>query len=291
MKHEDQIEFYKCPLCGIGTGNDLEKNGEDEEHDCPVAKEMRAEDDLLQEKSSHMEKNSEKIILDLCGGTGSWARPYAERGYKVVTITLPDYSVLDYKYDGALLAFPSITNKEIIGIKVKDIVGVLAAPPCTMFSFSRTKAKKPRDLREGMECVRACLDIIWRIMEVEQATGKKTLPLQFWALENPYHGFLKKFLGKPVFTFDPWEFGDGYQKRTALWGHFNEPIKTPVPMTPEAKEKAKTNSHLHTLGVKFDYLKSKDIHPEHFGKFDRQTRRSITPRGFAEAFYKANKMI
>jgi len=82
-------------------------------------------------------------------------------------------------------------------------------------------------------------------------------------------------------------FNDGYQKRTALWGHFNEPKKNPVEMTPEAK--AKTNSHLHTLGVKFDYLKSKDIHAEYFGKFDRQTRRSITPQGFARAFFEANK--
>ena len=58
-------------------------------------------------------------------------------------------------------------------------------------------------------------------------------------------------------------------------------------MTKEAK--AKTNSTLHTLGIKFDYLPSKDIHPEAFGKFDRQTRRSITPQGFAKEFYKANK--
>jgi len=158
-----------------------------------------------------------------------------------------------------------------------------------MFSFARTNAKKPRDLKEGMECVRACLDIIWSIKEIQQATGKKTLPLKFWALENPYHGFLPQFLGKPAFTFDPWEFGDPYQKRTALWGYFNEPIKNPVQMTAEQKAKAKTNSTLHTLGVKFDYLKSKDIHPEHFGKFDRQTRRSITPAGFAKAFYEANK--
>lgn len=230
-----------------------------------------------------------KIILDLCGGTGSWAKPWLEAEYKVITITLPDYSVLNYHNDGIWISFTSITDKPRIAVKVKDIVGILAAPPCTMFSFARTNAKKPRDLREGMECVRACLDIIWSIKEIKQETGKKTLPLKFWALENPYHGFLTQFLGKPALTFDPWEFGDGYQKRTALWGHFNEPIKNPIPMTKEAKAKAKTNSHIHTLGVKFDYLKSKDIHPEAFGKFDRQTRRSITPQGFAKAFYEANK--
>lgn len=212
-----------------------------------------------------------KIILDLCGGTGSWSKPYRDAGYDVRIITLPEYDINNW-----------IPPDE-------EFYGILAAPPCTMFSFARTKAKTLRDLNKGMECVRSCLDIIWSHMERKQATSKKTLPLKFWALENPYHGFLKKFLGKPAFTFDPWEFGDGYQKRTALWGNFNEPKKNPIPMTEEAKAKAKTNSHLHTLGVKFDYLKSKDIHPEAFGKFDGQTRRSITPAGFAKAFFEANQ--
>ncbi len=59
-------------------------------------------------------------------------------------------------------------------------------------------------------------------------------------------------------------------------------------MSAKAKAKAKTNSYLHTIGTKFDMLKSKDIHPEKFGEFDRQTRRSITPQGFAQAFFCAN---
>lgn len=80
-------------------------------------------------------------------------------------------------------------------------------------------------------------------------------------------------------TLDPWEFGDGYQKRTALWGNFNFPVKNPVPMTAKAKAKTK----------KFDYLKSNEIHPEEFGKMDRQARRAITPQGFAQAFFKANQ--
>jgi len=236
--------------------------------------------------------NSDKIILDLCGGTGSWAKPYKDAGYDVKTITLPNYNILEWWFgDGIIktINFLRHDGHPEMSIDRNNVYGILAAPPCTMFSFARTNAKKPRDLKEGMECVRACLDIIWKCMEIKQATEKKIIPLQFWALENPYHGFLKKFLGKPAFTFDPWEFGDGYQKRTALWGHFNEPIKSPVPMTKEAKVKAKTNSTIHTLGVKFDYLKSKDIHPEAFGKFDRQTRRSITPQGFAKAFFVANQ--
>jgi len=214
------------------------------------------------------EDNSKKIILDLCGGTGRWSKPYKEDGYDVRNITLPEYDVRTYK-------------------PPKNVYGILVAPPCTMFSFTRTKAVKPRDLKEAMECVRACLNIIWSIMEVKQETRFKKCPLKFWALENPYHGFLKKFLGKPVFTFDPWEFGDGYQKRTALWGYFNEPKKNPIPMTDDIKASIKGNRVLNT--VKFDRLKTKEIHPDVYGKLTRQERRAITPSGFAKAFYKSNK--
>ncbi len=37
-------------------------------------------------------ENRDKIILDLCGGTGSWSKPYKEAGYDVRLITLPEYA-------------------------------------------------------------------------------------------------------------------------------------------------------------------------------------------------------
>lgn len=36
-----------------------------------------------------------KIILDLCGGTGSWSKPYRDAGYDVRVITLPHYNLFD----------------------------------------------------------------------------------------------------------------------------------------------------------------------------------------------------
>ena len=197
-----------------------------------------------------------KIILDLCGGTGAWSKPYKDNGYDVINVTLPEHDVRLYE-------------------PPKNVYGILAAPPCTMFSFARTNAKKPRDLREGMEVVRACLDIIWRCMEVKQSTAKKTLPLKFWALENPETGFLSHFLGNPTFSFNPWQYGDYYQKASGLWGYFNEPKK----LFDKPSRKMK----------KFDYMKSKDIAPEMFGKLSRTERRAITPEGFAKAFFEANK--
>ncbi len=212
-----------------------------------------------------------KIILDLCGGTGAWSLPYKEAGYDVRNITLPDYDVRTYKLPN------------------EPIYGILSAPPCTMFSFARTNAKTPRDLKGGMEIVLACLKLIWEAQYRIVSDQQKYSPLKFWALENPYYGMLSWFLGKPIFTFQPYDFGHNYQKKTAIWGYFKTgkiyQQMSPNKLSKEQKEKAKTNSQDLP---KFDYMASKDIAPEWFGKLSRQDRRAITPRGFALAFFKAN---
>lgn len=43
-----------------------------------------------------MMQNSEKIILDLCGGTGSWSKSYRDAGYDVRVVTLPEHNVMEY---------------------------------------------------------------------------------------------------------------------------------------------------------------------------------------------------
>lgn len=136
------------------------------------------------------------IILDLCGGTGSWSKPYKEAGYDVRLITLPEWDVADY------------TPHE-------KIHGILAAPPCTEFSVA--KANAVRDFGSAMNTVQHCLRIIW--------LSRKRLGLKWWAMENP-RGFLRQFIGRPAFEFQQWEFGDDGIKPTDLWGYFNNPIKT-----------------------------------------------------------------
>ena len=192
-----------------------------------------------------------RIILDLCGGTGSWSKPYKDNGYDVRVITLPDNDVRKYE-------------------PPKNVYGILAAPPCDQFSFAKTTGKA-RDLKDAWSIVRACLDIIAKCNHITNPYAKTTT-LKFWCLENP-HGLLKRFLGKPCYEFNPYDFGDDYKKNTPLWGWFNFPIKNPIECN----------------AVKFDRMKSKDIHPEYFGKFDRKTRRAMTPQGFANAFYEVNK--
>ena len=189
--------------------------------------------------------NSKKIILDLCGGTGSWSKPYRDAGYDVRLITLPDNDVLKY-------------------ISPKSVYGILSAPPCTHFSGSgaRTWKAKDKDGRtlDDLKIVTACLMIV-----------AKTQP-KWWAFENPI-GRLRYWIGEPKMYFNPCDYGDAYTKKTCLWGNFNEPDKKPVKPV------------FITRGGK----RYSPIAASTGGKSEKTKRlRSITPAGFAQAFFEAN---
>jgi len=195
--------------------------------------------------------NSNKIILHLCADIGSDSTPYKEAGYDVRLI-----------------------GKEI-GVEnyspPKDVYGIIANPPCTQFSFARTKIKSPRDLRFGMSTVYHCLRIIWECQYDTATTAKKT-SLKFWMLENPF-GLLRRFLGNPALIYHPYEFGDNYKKRTCVWGFFKIPTKRPILCDKP----------------KFDRLLNHEIHYKGNEHLTRTERRSICSPGFAKAFFNANK--
>lgn len=149
--------------------------------------------------------NSNKIILHLCADRGSDSRPYAEAGYKVICVG-QEIGVENYH-------------------PPKGVYGVIANPPCTMFSIARTTAKTPRDLRQGMEAVKHCLRIIWECQYDLENEHQRESPLKFWVIENPGTGMLRWFLGKPRFEYCQSEYGQFFTKRTALWGNFNEPYR------------------------------------------------------------------
>ena len=197
--------------------------------------------------------NGHKIILDLCGGTGSWSLPYKESGYDVRLVTLPNIDV--FSYDPPY-----------------NVYGVLAAPTCTHFSLARTTAKTPRDLAGGFLLVKRCLDIIWK----SRLSGS----LKFWALENPV-GYLRQLLGKPPLTWQPCDFGDPYTKKTDLWGFYNLPKKSPIALSEEQTRDCHVNNR------KLPDIPEGYVMPEGMNKV--AVKRSITPSGFAKAFFKANQ--
>jgi hypothetical protein len=139
---------------------------------------------------------SERTILDLCAGSGSWSEPYRLAGYRVIRVTLPGCDVRTFE------APPNVW-------------GVLAAPPCDQFSLARNGHPDiPRDIERGLEVVGACLRVI------HQARPR------WWAMENPV-GLLSRWLGTPRDVWDPCDFGDPWTKRTAIWGDYTIPIRGP----------------------------------------------------------------
>lgn len=201
-----------------------------------------------------------KIILDLCGGTGSWSRYYKLNGYDVRNITLPEYDVLTYE-------------------PPDNVWGILAAPPCTEFSVLNCKAKaRERNPQEGLKIVNACLDII-----------KNCNPI-WWALENPC-GYLREYLGKPKMSFQPWEYGDAWTKHTDIWGGYVVPPKkysdwddvpNKLPLyTRKGRNKpnfAFLHKSAHALIPQLQFCT-----PQTDAEF-----RAITPPAFAKAFYESN---
>lgn len=181
---------------------------------------------------------AERLILDLCSGSGSWSEPYKQAGYPVRRVTLPATDVRTF-------SLPDLR-----------VWGILCAPPCTEFSLA--KNGQPRDFRAGLETVSACLRLCLTAAPV------------WWALENPV-GLLGRFLGRPRDVWEPYDFGDPWSKRTALWGAFALPVRGPrtVPIDGGGP----------LCGV---------CHPDDPRVCSLAEHRAVTPPGFARAFFEAN---
>mgnify|MGYP001412418164 CR=1 FL=1 len=141
-----------------------------------------------------------------------------------------------------------------------EVHGILAAPPCTAFAGSGAQYWPAKDADgrtlDGLALVDACL----RLVAVCRP--------RWWALENPV-GRLRRWLGPPRYIFDPCDHGDPYTKRTCLWGDFTPPARSPV----EPERVSPQGSWVQRLGGSSE--RTKEL-------------RSVTPAGFARAFFDAN---
>ena len=141
----------------------------------------------------------------------------------------------------------------------EKVHGVLAAPPCTDFAGSGAQYWKAKDEDGGTAASLALIDKTLEIIDLFKP--------EWWALENPV-GRLQKLrpqLGNPWY-FQPHWFGDPWTKKTGLWGNFNKEL-------PRNEVEPDPNSWIMKLGGKSE--RTKEL-------------RSMTPLGFAKAFYLAN---
>lgn len=188
------------------------------------------------------------IVLSLFDYSGIWSQPYRDAGYLTYTIDIKngvDLLTWDYHF------IP----------KTKDMI-VLIAMPCTDYALSGAKYFFRKDCDGTTEKSQTLMRKVKEILDYFNP--------RIWCLENPMTRIhkLNPWLGEVKFKFQPYEFGDDYQKTTWLFGKFNTPVKTHG-----TDQNTRGNFMFKTLGGKSD--KTKEI-------------RSNTSKYFSEAFFKTN---
>jgi hypothetical protein len=199
------------------------------------------------------------LLISLYDRTGNWSRPYEESGWDIIRIDIQcgsDILNWDYKIDSW-------------GKMYKKII-VLAAQPCDMYALSGAKHFAAKDLDGRTEYHQKLVAKTKEIIDYFNPYA--------WALENPKTRIhkLNPWIGqRPKFVFNPCDFAgfspnpddDRYNKETWLFGKFNDPI----------------TNRLEPLGKEYPgflNLGGKSL--------ETKNARSITPLGFAYAFYDAN---
>jgi len=197
--------------------------------------------------------NADKIILSLFDYTGNWSKPYRDNGYIVIQIDIKHgLDILDWDYK-----------------QIDKVYGILAAVPCTDFAISGAAWFKSKDNDGRTE---KSIALVKKTMEIINYFNPA-----FWVIENPMSRIhkLNPELGQVKYKFHPYEFAQydpnprdsQYQKTTWLWGKFNELVKKPL-----------------------ENIDGQKLHKKLGGKSARTKElRSITPMGFAEAFFEANQ--
>ncbi len=216
-----------------------------------------------------------KIVISLFDYSGNWSNPYKKNGFEVIQIDIKngiDIMVWDYK-------------KQFPYEKAKYVVGVLAAVPCTDFALTGAASFAEKD---SSGTTQKSIDLAKKTMEIINYFGKahyyhygglyenKDTEF-FWCIENPMTRMHKLVpeIGKLKFKFSPNQFAkyskdpksNQYTKQTWLFGEFNNPIRNALPSL--------------ITGLRWKDSKRGD-------REKKSELRSITPDGFAEAFYISN---
>lgn len=215
-------------------------------------------------------------VLSLCDLSGVMVEPWLAAGFDATIVdTQHPAGVIEYrpndgwgllaKVGADVRAWPKHLASEY-GRRTEVIDTaydiVFAFPPCTDLAVSGARWYREKGLGAligALEIVDACI----KVCEASEAP---------YMIENPV-GQLSTYWRKPDHAFDPLDFGayvlsgEQYTKRTHLWvgGGFVMPKKKPLPESDEPNP----------------------IHWAPPGP-ERANRRSLTPRGFAQAVYEAN---
>lgn len=203
-----------------------------------------------------------KTVISLCDRTGNMVKPWIDAGYKAWTVDLQPAQNEHPLRRHIVCDIKRLPKDFAVGTAC-----VFAFPPCTHLAVSGARWFKEK----GLPALINGLSIVNLCREICEASGSP------WMLENPV-GTLATYWRDPDYTFDPWEYGDPYTKKTCLWtgGGFRMPEKIlPGDIFADATCVDPTE------GSKMHRMTSIVNGENNFA-------RSITPAGFAKAVFCAN---
>lgn len=204
-----------------------------------------------------------KLLIAPFDRTGNSSRPYKEAGWMVWQIDIQHgYDFLNFDPRSTVFDFEKI--------------GLIAPLPCTDYAVSGAKHFEAKDADGRTEESQKLVAHLQFVIEyLRDMIGR----LDFWQIENPKTRIhkLNEWIGqRPKYVFNPCDFAgynpdnpedDRYNKETWLFGKFNDPVK----------------KRLEPLGKEYPGFKNLG------GKsLETKNARSITPLGFAFAFFEAN---
>ena len=211
-----------------------------------------------------------KILLSFFDYTENWCKPYKE-----------DINWIVYPYDikkgKDIMDFnPAQFMSEYLHSDLKYTlpeIGLLFTIPCTCYANCGARHHESR-IADGQ--FEQSQKLVEKVKEIIDWFEKAEL-LKFWVVENPMSRIHKfnLWLGNVKHKFNPCDYAgydptpnnSRYNKMTWLWGNFNIPEKKYL--DPLEKD----NPGWKNLGGKSE--RTKEL-------------RSITPMGFANAFYEKN---
>jgi hypothetical protein len=207
------------------------------------------------------------LLISLFDYSGNASEPYRKNGWKVIQIDKKlGIDIMQWDYIKALRESTEISD-------ILPTVGIIAMVPCTAYALCGNKHKKTPERIKEFEISQKLVAKTKEIIDFFDRIGI----LKFYQIENPMSDIHthNKWLGKIRQKINPCDFAgydpipdnSRYNKQTWLWGKFNlmekkrlEPIE-------------KDNPGWKNLGGKSE--RTKEL-------------RSITPKGFAYAFYEFN---
>lgn len=203
--------------------------------------------------------NADKVVLSLFDKSGAWSRPWEEAGYQVYR-----FDIQDNPETGDVNKFGVDFFGDWFGdFDGLDVYAILAACPCTDFAGSGARHFAAKDVDGRTIASVRLVHQTLRVIEYFRPV--------IWSIENPV-GRIERLGGLPPWrlSFDPFHIGETYTKKTLIWGRFNADLPV-APVDPVE------GSKMHRI----------------YGGSSLATKnaRSVTPDGFAYAFFMANNAI